>query len=72
MDEEYFMKDCDICFKTFKCYGFLGGSAVCDKCYSAFKFGYLQERTNWEKWTGRSFLEMWREHEKNDDVLQGR
>tara|TARA_R110002073_G_scaffold308672_1_gene478743 strand:+ start:141 stop:335 length:195 start_codon:yes stop_codon:yes gene_type:complete len=61
--EEYTIIDCDICFKKFRCYGTLGGSAVCNKCHPAFQFGYEQERSNWEKWIGKSFLEMWREHE---------
>ena len=64
--EDYTITDCDICFKKFRCYGLLGGSAVCNKCHTAFQFGYEKERTNWEKWTGKSFLEMWREHEESD------
>ena len=64
MDEGYKITDCDICFKKLRCYGLLGGSAICNKCHPAFQFGYEQERANWEKWTGKSFLEMWREHEE--------
>ena len=30
---EYVYHDCDYCDKRFKCYGLVGGQAVCNRCY---------------------------------------
>lgn len=66
-DCDFTITDCDICFRTFRCYGLMGGSAVCSMCYPAFQFGYEQERENWEKWTGKCFSDMYKKHENKNN-----
>ena len=33
MKPEFQMSKCNDCEKSFKCYGFVGGIALCNKCY---------------------------------------
>ena len=59
------MVNCGTCDKIFDCQSSsLGGEYICHKCYPIWFAGILTERNMWEKWTGKTFAEMYKEKEK--------
>ena len=59
---------CDSCSKSFDCQSSsVGGQFICGKCYPIWFKGILKERSDWEKWTGKTFLEMCNENDKHDE-----
>ena len=50
--------------KEFILDGTVGGYRICNKCYPIWWKGVSCERTKWENWTGKQFLEMYHLNEK--------
>lgn len=60
---------CYVCEKEFKSHGLVGGNAVCGKCYPIWFKGVMDERKDWEKWTGKTYLQMYHLYEKQDNKI---
>lgn len=63
LEDGQFNTKCYICNKEFIAEGLLGGKSVCNKCYPIWIKGVMEEREQWEKWTGRKFLDMFHENQ---------
>ena len=56
---------CGTCKQRFDCQSnSVGGEFICNKCYPIWFAGILIERNIWEKWTGKTFSQMYTENEK--------
>jgi hypothetical protein len=65
-DDQSFSAICYVCEKSFQASGLLGGKAVCNVCYPIWFKGVMEERQQWEKWTGKEFLEMYHQEKTKD------
>jgi hypothetical protein len=61
MENQSFEAKCDCCEKTFMAQGLVGGKTICKKCYPIWFKGILDERKDWEFWTGKTFQEMYQD-----------